>query len=358
MFLGTEDVLKMQFMNDIKIRYTMDFNEDNLTDLNNTLEKAEKDNEVKIQNEINYFSCDLSLFFMDGKFIVPDFTKMSWSKMEQYSVDLSVITLEDYNRICKAKEELSDNQVLLMTKIDIGSRKELNIGDETYQLKLMDNRNAFMKGKNRSAKTEMFLVTKDKKAALRLVKQIDSNLKEIGTEKVLLDLDGNNKDCESFISAIKSHYKKELKSGDMKMDDIYSGRITGYALYGGLLFMGVFFTIVFLCATVLIIYFKQISEGFDDKERFDTLKKVGMDDFEVKKTINKQVLIVFFLPLFGALLHVAIATRMIIKMLEVLWLYNHEITVMCVTASCIIFSIAYIIVYRLTAKTYYRIVMN
>jgi putative ABC transport system permease protein len=130
----------------------------------------------------------------------------------------------------------------------------------------------------------------------------------------------------------------------------------GYSIYGGLLFMGAFFTILFLCATVLIIYFKQISEGYEDKERFEMLQKVGMDDLEVKRTINKQILIVFFLPLLGALLHVAMASNMIIKLLEVFWLYNVKLTALCIIGSSAAFTLVYVVVYRLTARTYCKIV--
>lgn len=88
-----------------------------------------------------------------------------------------------------------------------------------------------------------------------------------------------------------------------RVRDIWSARQESYGMYGGLLFLGAFFAILFLAVTVLMIYFKQITEGYEDKERFDILQQVGMDEKQVRGTINAQVLWVFFLPLATALLH-------------------------------------------------------
>ena len=94
----------------------------------------------------------------------------------------------------------------------------------------------------------------------------------------------------------------------------------------------------------------------DDRERFEILQKVGMDDREVKKTINRQILIVFFLPLVTALVHIAAATNMITRMLQVFQLYNTGLTFFCILITCLVFSLVYVLVYRFTARTYYKLV--
>lgn len=129
-----------------------------------------------------------------------------------------------------------------------------------------------------------------------------------------------------------------------------------YAMYGGLLFLGVFLGILFLMATVLIIYYKQISEGYEDKERFAIMEKVGMSQQQVRASIRSQVRTVFFLPLAGAVIHLAVAFKMITKMLAALSLTNTTLFAMVCGGTVVIFAVGYLIIYALTARTYYKIV--
>ena len=109
-------------------------------------------------------------------------------------------------------------------------------------------------------------------------------------------------------------------------------------------------------ATVLIIYYKQIAEGYDDKERFEIMQKVGMSHNEVKKVISSQVLTVFFLPLVAAVIHIAFAFKVITKLLSLFNLTNIPLFAVCTAITILIFAIFYALVYSLTARTYYRIV--
>ncbi len=138
--------------------------------------------------------------------------------------------------------------------------------------------------------------------------------------------------------------------------NIYETRIEGYGLYGGLLFLGVFFGVLFLAVTVLIIYFKQVTEGMEDKERFMILQQVGMDEKQVKETINRQILWVFFLPLVTTLVHMVFASRIMNRMLMLFSLDNLGLVLGCIGGTCAVFAVLYLIVFRLTARTYYHIV--
>ena len=113
---------------------------------------------------------------------------------------------------------------------------------------------------------------------------------------------------------------------------------------------------LFLAVTVLIIYFKQISEGYDDKAQFDILQKVGMDDRQVKSTINSQVLWVFFIPLGMTLLHMLFASKIMSCMLGTFQLNDYGLILRCIGVTCAAFMLLYLIVYKLTARVYYRIV--
>lgn len=129
-----------------------------------------------------------------------------------------------------------------------------------------------------------------------------------------------------------------------------------YQIYGGLLFVGLFIGILFLMATALIIYYKQISEGYQDKKRFEIMQNVGMSLTEVKKTIRSQVLMVFFLPLVAAGIHIAVSFRIIQMMVRMLAMGETKLFGMCTLITLGIFCVIYGLVYAFTAKSYYNIV--
>lgn len=126
-----------------------------------------------------------------------------------------------------------------------------------------------------------------------------------------------------------------------------------YALFGGLLFMGFFFAILFLTNMTLIIYFKQVSEGTDDRENFALLRRVGMDEKMVKKTINKQVLIVFFAPLVVALAHTCASSGMLNQILGAFLYCNPKYLWVCIGGTAAVFAVVYCVVYKLTSHAYY-----
>lgn len=158
----------------------------------------------------------------------------------------------------------------------------------------------------------------------------------------------------------------DMMNTEFKNNDQFAGlsegresqRISFNSMYSGFLFLGVFIGLMFVMATVLIIYYKQISEGYDDVKRYEVMQKVGMDKKEIKKTINKQILIVFFLPIFAAVIHLMFAFNMISKVLILLNLTNVELFAKCLVVCVIVFSLLYAIVFKLTSKTYYNIVSS
>ena len=149
---------------------------------------------------------------------------------------------------------------------------------------------------------------------------------------------------------------RDSSNRDIYVDSRQASESTFYSIYGGFLFLGLFLGLLFMCATVLIIYYKQVSEGYDDKERYSILKKVGMSFEEIKVSIKSQILIIFFLPLSFAIIHIAFAFKMITKLLLLFNLTNVSLFLMCTIITLFVFSIIYAIVYGLTAKAYYRIV--
>lgn len=129
-----------------------------------------------------------------------------------------------------------------------------------------------------------------------------------------------------------------------------------YALNGGFFFLGAFLGLIFLMATALIIYYKQISEGYEDCERYRVMQKVGLEKRMVRRAVNAQVLVVFFLPLLVAAVHVAFDFGLMARLLTLFGLHNLWLTLACTGGTFVAFALVYGAVYLLTARVYYRIV--
>ena len=200
----------------------------------------------------------------------------------------------------------------------------------------------------------------------------------IPSEKQLFDLMGQSQEgeIEKFnfylgvnvdatdkqeIALSKKIMQKINNQNNLEYESLSSGCMADskedfLSIYGGLFFLGIFLGLLFTMAMVLIIYYKQISEGYDDKKRFEIMQKVGMSKWEVKKSIQSQVKTVFFLPLVTAVIHLAFAFKMIRKLLSVLNLTNVGLFITCTLVTTAVFVVLYAVVYLLTAKIYYRIV--
>ena len=159
-------------------------------------------------------------------------------------------------------------------------------------------------------------------------------------------------------------YQKKLKQFNTTLPDnagVYGyTRIQGVqeimSMLGGVFFIGIFLSIVFMLGTVLVIYYKQISEGYEDRDRFVILQKVGLDKKQTKQTIRKQILTVFFLPLIFAFVHLAFAYHMLSLMLKVLGVLNAALMLEVTLGVCAVFFIVYVLVFLITSRSYRRIV--
>ena len=162
-------------------------------------------------------------------------------------------------------------------------------------------------------------------------------------------------DFDAYVNNFSHNLKSEdamVYNGTTKTDAIAEMN----ALFGGILFIGIFLSIIFMVGTVLVIYYKQISEGYEDRERFVILQKVGLDQKQIKQTINKQVLTVFFLPVIFAFLHLAFAYHMLSLILKVIGVVDTAMMLSVTLSICGIFALIYVLIFMITSRSYRRIV--
>ena len=150
--------------------------------------------------------------------------------------------------------------------------------------------------------------------------------------------------------------KEQLGYKSVDIESQENERADFYGLFGALFYIGIILSLVFILAAVLIIYYKQISEGYEDQSRFEIMQKVGMTKRDIRKTINSQLLTVFFLPLLFAVMHIAFAFPIIRKLLLCFNLNNVPLFAVTTAISIVVFALFYTIVYRLTSNVYYKIV--
>ena len=270
---------------------------------------------------------------------------------------VNIFTQSEFERFSGQQVDLAENQVLLFDPANTFPEEDtLNIDDKTYEIVPSDY--VMPEASTLAQIYEMYyLVVRDETVVENILAPSGSDTFPIYS----YDFDVAGGDPED-IAALREALGTVDFSGPgveyeaLLFEDSATSRQSFMELYGGLFFLGLFLGVLFLLGTALIIYYKQVSEGYDDARRFNIMQKVGMSHREVKQSIHSQILLVFFLPLVMAVLHLAFAFPMLEKILLVMGLANTQLILLSTLGCVAVFAVAYLIIYALTARTYYNIV--
>lgn len=351
MMMGMEDIINERYPYDISI-----YSDGSDTNKNNLLVE-EIENSIsseKVEKEVAYSYLNFAGIKDKDKFIT---NRDSNSVVVNNINNLIFITLEDYNKVASESKVLEDGEVLLYSNRDKYEYDTINVFDKSY--KIVERVDDFLGNGIISANvaSSQFIVVKDMGELDYLYRAQKDTFGENASEiefmyGIDLKVDDNEKEViyNNIIDTLNN------KGFDFIGETKAGSRSSFLSLYGGLFFIGIFLGALFIMATILIIYYKQISEGYDDKERFEIMQKVGMSNEEVQGAIRSQVLTVFFLPLITAGIHISFAFPFILKILSMLNLTNTKLFILCTVVSFIIFTLIYSIIYILTARVYYKIV--
>ncbi len=275
-------------------------------------------------------------------------------------VNLCVIPEADYCRSTGAALTLGPGEAFISGNRGTYAHDTLTIGDRAYSVRpFSDDAPAFRIGGGYNAEVigTYFLVVPnmaDVEALMAYQEGVYGKNASKVERYVGYDVTGD----EAVLIAAGRAVERALIDAEVAftLESRAAGREDFYSLYGGLLFLGLYLGALFLMATVLILYYKQISEGYDDQERFVIMQKVGLSRQEVKRTIRSQVLLLFFLPLAAACVHIAFAFPMITRLLAMLNLSDVLLYAGCTVSAIALFAVFYTAVYAATAKSYYHIV--
>lgn len=273
-----------------------------------------------------------------------------------------IISLEDYNRLMGASETLAEDEVMVyVTKDQTYDAPTLTIGTgEPLQVKkqaesFVDNGVDAMQ-----VIASLYIIVPDFDAAVTAFseQQTPAELNYIYAFDLSCSDDAQialQQEMDAALSEIETQ-AGEGSGFNLLLEGVASERSFFYGMYGGLFFLGILLGIVFIFAAVLIIYYKQVSEGYEDQSRFEIMQKVGMTGREIRRSINSQVLTVFFLPLIMAGVHLGFAFPLIRKLLLIFSLTNFKLLILVTVCCYLIFALFYVLVYRATSRAYYSIV--
>ena len=249
-------------------------------------------------------------------------------------------------------------------------RPTLTIGEDTYQIKTTIPLFPISSGMEAAATNSYGIVVEDESVLAHIFDQQKAAYGEAAsdyTRRIAASFAGRGangdvgekleRDVEEYLKEAAFPQQQEPGEGmTITGNTVWGARESVTAMCGALLFLGIILGLVCLFATVLIVYYKQISEGYEDRARFQIMQKVGMSRREVKSTINSQVLLVFFLPLVVAGIHLAFAFPILEKVLHILLLSSTSLFVACSLVTFGVFAAVYTLIYMATARTYYKIV--
>lgn len=273
-----------------------------------------------------------------------------------------VFDQKDYENMTGQKLSLSGNEVGLFAKNEgVKEQKALTLNDHQFSVKEEFDKDFIVN----HVPNQFNILTADYNYLV--VPDLQSFLDQFPDSAIYNQFYGgmNVNISEEEQLKVAEEYEKYLNqfNAQLNTEDSYvygsnlaDARSQMSALFGGVFFIGIFLSIIFMIGTVLVIYYKQISEGYEDRERFIILQKVGLDKKQIKQTINKQVLTVFFLPLLFAFIHLAFAYHMLSLILKVIGVIDTTMMLIVTLSICAIFLIAYVLIFMITSRSYRKIV--
>ena len=357
LYFGKNDVLRSQYPHDFNV--TVDFDTlDEVTQENVDKTKAAIDAFMDKNGGISFGICGKSdrvtgelrdgVFYMGDDVYDPE-----------YSTFLYLIDLADYNRNTGSSYRLNDGEALVFASSRTYDHDTIRIeGGREYKVVKSEGTIDFIRDTDMLGFSAVYIVVPDFYSSAEDLLQATEKQ---GVSQPWLQWRYQFDSPADYLTQLEIEEGiwdviAQAHSGGYGLSSLAGARDDFYGSFGGLFFLGIMLSIVFIIAAVLIIYYKQVSEGYEDQSRFEIMQKVGMTKKDIRKSINSQMLTVFFLPLLFAIVHLGFAFPMINKLLLLFGLDNLGLLLLTAAISALVFALFYIIVYRVTSNAYYSIV--
>lgn len=353
LYAGSEEAYNTRFPRDIIVNGYRS-TEGKLAEIEKNVKKATQDAGVEAKDLVSYNMLNV-IGRLNG-------TEISYETGTVGSLDklrtVVVIELKDYNKVSKEQKTLNNGESLLF--IDKKGKYEANeIAVQGVNLKIKEKLTEFPGALGTAAANIMdtyYVVVKDKDT----VREIDSALKKklsiSEDEGGIFNYVGFNISDKTKEAKVIENFKKLEKEGNINIEGKAENETNFKGFYASFLFIGMFISMIFVVSQVVIMYYKQISEGYEDKGKFGIMRKVGLTDRQIKQSIRSQVLMIFFAPLAIATLHTVVAYPFIEKILKLFLATDNNVFLIALAVTIAVFAVFYLIVYLITSRIYYRII--
>ncbi len=366
LYLGKEDSLRERYPRNINVTMTSQIYSDLISQDANSIAKMSIETAenmgYKPVNAIDYTMLSFVSYIRDGEIVFDDGENgFNYATSDLWQI--FIVSLDDYNRLTGSQENLDEDEVMIYTSKDMDYNYDvLKIkGQEPLNIKKV-----VTDFENNGVDTmqiipALYIFVPDLELQTEMISEQSENTIGNINRFVGYDLDATDQQQTDVFNEIYYWLRtSQVNSADSSMyvyvEGVANEKFEFFGLYGGLFFLGIILGIVFIFAAVLIMYYKQVSEGYEDQSRFEIMQKVGMTKREIKKSINSQMLTVFFMPLIASGVHLAFAFPMIYKMLILFGLVNKVFLIMVTVGCFLLFALLYMLVYKITSRAYYSIV--
>ena len=306
---------------------------------------------IQITSYWNVSYYHLGVDKVDHQFLTRDWERMI-DIADRYSVYL--MTLEEYNRFEGTNESLSDGEVLVFTSGEDFGYDKIELAGKEYQVRELQQCKLGNKSALNTFEAFYVVVVPHEQEALIMAQAYGVEPEKSPMSLIRFSVDAKDSAYDAFYSKMEG--KLSAMEGYAAAYNVREEGNEWSGMFGGLIFIGIFFSLIFLICLLVIMYYKQVAEGYEDRTNFDTMQKVGMGDEEIRSTIKRQVRLVFSAPLVCACLHTVAGMFMVTKLLAALGFFDVRLSAIVTASVCAGFALLYGICYKRTAKTYYKIV--
>lgn len=362
-YFGMNDIMLNRYPYDVDMSVTSISEEECQTAIE-AFEKAIADNKVPVEKSVEEIYLDIVCSKNGDQILIKPTNTI---RNSDSVLVLSLLDQAEYERLTGISANLNDGEIFAWYPSAV-QKDSVTVDEKEFTVKKWMNKNPLTCGEDAVSDNAVLVVTdedfkKFDEMRTEMYKGVSSA--PAGEDLTLhlgLDITGSETDKIDFGTPVMETVKDLKKSGGLSENAwIISGiRQQEYESYyadnGSLLFIGIFLGSLFLMGTAMIIYYKQISEGYEDQKRFEIMQKVGLSRREVRSSVRRQILMVFFLPLLMAMLHITMAFPMIRRLLLLFGMTNTKLFIGCTAGTVLIFAVVYGLIYLITARSYYHIV--
>lgn len=362
-YFGMNDIMLNRYPYDVDMSVTSISEEECQTAIE-AFEKAIADNKVPVEKSVEEIYLDIVCSKNGDQILIKPTNTI---RNSDSVLVLSLLNQSEYERLTGISANLNDGEIFAWYPSAV-QKDSVTVDEKEFTVKKWMDKNPLTCGEDAVSDNAVLVVTdedfkKFDEMRTEMYKGVSSA--PAGEDLTLhlgLDITGSETEKIEFGTPVMETVKDLKKSGGLSENAwIISGiRQQEYESYyadnGSLLFIGIFLGSLFLMGTAMIIYYKQISEGYEDQKRFEIMQKVGLSRREVRSSVRRQILMVFFLPLLMAMLHITMAFPMIRRMLLLFGMTNTKLFIGCTAGTVLIFAVVYGLIYLMTARSYYHIV--